>query len=351
MKILIVKTSALGDVIQCFPSLDFLHNLLPDAEIDWIVEKPFAELLKAHPYVHHVYEVETKKWKHSPLRAQNWKAAYSTFKMLREKTYDLAIDFQGNLKSGLLIGSTKSRVKVGYSRATAPEWPNTLFISQRVEVDRSLPIAEQYLTLASASFPDRAAKGSASVKLRVTEDENAWIDRQLCRGSKMMICPGSNWENKKLATETWQAFLKKVVKEHGPNFYFVWGSPEEKREVEALKQAVSGVILPRMTLPVWQQMMDRMDVVLSVDSSALHLAATTKTRTYSFFGPSSPQVYKPEGEQHGFFQGSCPYGQSFTKRCPRLRSCSSGACLKSAFADVLYDEFSRWLRRVMNEAR
>ncbi|WP_420420936.1 lipopolysaccharide heptosyltransferase I [Simkania sp.] len=342
MKILIVKTSALGDVIQCFPALDFLKSLLPDAEIDWVVEKPFAELLKAHPYVHHVYEVETKKWKHSPLRVQHWKAAYSAFKKLREKPYDLAIDFQGNLKSGLMIGSTKSREKVGYSRATAPEWPNSFFISRKVEVDRSMPIAKQYLTLAAASFPDRPVMGSSYVKLRVTEDEHEWIEEQLCHGKKMMICPGSNWENKKLSRETWEAFLQKIAKEYDPTFYFVWGTPVEKREVEDLKRVVPGVVLPRMSLPVWQQMMDCMEVVLSVDSSALHLAATTKARTYSFFGPSSPQVYKPEGKQHGYFQGSCPYGQSFTKRCPKLRSCSSGACLKSAFADDMYDAFSKW---------
>jgi len=344
MKILIVKTSALGDVIQCFPALDFLHGLFPDAQIDWVVEKPFAELLERHPYVHHVYAVETKKWKRAPLHAQNWKAAYGVLKRMRAESYDLAFDFQGNLKSGVLIGSAKSRVKVGYARGSAPEWPNCLFTSKRVEIDRSLPIAKQYLKLAAATFPKYAPKGSPRIQLQVPKTEREWVKSQLRPGPRLMICPGSNWENKKLALETWQDFLKKVGEQMAPTFYFVWGNEKEKREVETLQDAVPGVVLPRMSLPVWQQMMGHMDVVLSVDSSALHLAATTKTRTYSFFGPSSPEVYKPEGERHGFFQGSCPYGLSFTKRCPKLRSCSSGACLKSAFADVLFDEFLAWFK-------
>jgi len=345
MKILIIKTSALGDVIQCFPALDYLHRLFPDADIDWVVEKPFAELLKAHPLIHYVHEVETKKWKQTPLQSRSWKEAYEAFKRLREYAYDLAIDFQGNLKSGLLIGSAKSREKVGFSRKTAPEWPNTFFTSKRVDIDLSKPIISQYLALAAASFPDEPIKGSSQVNLKISAEEKEWVKSQLKKGPRMMICVGSNWENKRLSLETWQVFLEKVKEKFSPIFYLVWGSEKEREEVETLKKKFPkvAVTLPWMSLPVWQQMMAQMDVVLSVDSSALHLAATTTTRTYSFFGPSSPEVYKPVGNHHGFFRGSCPYGQSFTKRCTKLRSCESGACLKNALPNALFDHFSHWM--------
>ena len=87
-------------------------------------------------------------------------------------------------------------------------------------------------------------------------------------------------------------------------------------------------LLPKMTLPVWQRLMCEMDLICTVDSSALHLAATTNTPTYSFFGPSSSSIYKPVGDSHNSIQGPCPYGKTFAKRCPALRSCKTGACLK-----------------------
>lgn len=344
MKILIVKTSALGDVIQCFPVLDFLHRLFPSAAIDWVVEKPFSELLKAHPLIHRVYEVETKKWKRAPLAIQSWKEAYRAFKDLRETPYDLAFDLQGNLKSGLFIGAAKGREKVGLSRACAPEWPNTFFTTKRFDVDRKASITSQYLSLAAAPFPNQKPEGRGLVRLNISEEEEKWIDEQLsgAKGPRLMVCMGSNWENKKLSLATWEAFLKKVEEILSPTLFFVWGDEKEREEAEQLARGRR--LLPRMGLPVWQRMMGQMDVVLSVDSGALHLASTTGVRTYSFFGPSSPRVYKPPGEKHGSFQGACPYGISFTKRCPKLRTCSSGACVKSVFSDVLIKNFFDWYK-------
>jgi heptosyltransferase I len=73
-----------------------------------------------------------------------------------------------------------------------------------------------------------------------------------------------------------------------------------------------------------------MDRVIAVDSAALALCGTTSTPSFSFFGPTQASIYKPLGVQHHHFQGTCPYAMSFSARCPRLRSCKTGACLKQA---------------------
>jgi len=160
---------------------------------------------------------------------------------------------------------------------------------------------------------------------------------------KVMICLGSNWKNKRLKEETAIAFLQKVDRELTPTFFFVYGNEREKAEsAELASYFPTAQLLEKMSLPLWQNVMGAMDLVISVDSAALHLCGTTVTPSFSIFGPSSSLCYKPSGEQHTAFQGRCPYGQQFDKRCKLLRTCETGACIREVSADELFESFQRF---------
>ncbi|SCA63497.1 hypothetical protein SCG7086_AS_00250 [Chlamydiales bacterium SCGC AG-110-P3] len=100
-------------------------------------------------------------------------------------------------------------------------------------------------------------------------------------------------------------------------------------------------ILPRLSLPVLQAVMNRVRLVIAMDSLPLHLAGTTSTPTFSVFGASSMQKYKPLGGIHHGLQGECPYNVSFEKRCARLRSCKTGACIRSLTGKQVMDALTR----------
>ena len=97
-KFLIVKTSSLGDIVHTYPVVSYLREKFPDAQIDWIVEKPFSKLVSAHPHIHRTIEVQTKKWRRSLFS----KETLQEFRAFKHKlsTYDLILDLQGNMKSG-----------------------------------------------------------------------------------------------------------------------------------------------------------------------------------------------------------------------------------------------------------
>jgi heptosyltransferase-1 len=117
-----------------------------------------------------------------------------------------------------------------------------------------------------------------------------------------------------------------------------------------LQQRLPGAqILDRLPLPVLQNFMAAVDLVIAMDSLPLHLAATTSTATYGFFGPSLGLKYQPQGPQHHAFQGCCPYGQIFAKRCPALRTCPTGACLREANGEQLFKQFAAAYRRALIE--
>jgi len=159
-----------------------------------------------------------------------------------------------------------------------------------------------------------------------------------------MVCPGSKWQNKQTSSDTMKAFLLKIAKEFDSSFLLMWGSFQEKEYCQVLQAALPGrsLLIDKLPLPVWQNLMGQVDLLIAVDSSALHLSATTKTPSFSLFGPTSPTVFKPLGKSHFALQGPCPYKQAFIKQCPRLRTCPTGACIKNISADEMFEAFQGW---------
>lgn len=312
MKILIVKTSSLGDIIQCFPVLHYLHQIHPNVEIDWIVEEPFAPIVQVHPLVKRVI---VKK--------------FSSYHDLRKTHYQYVFDLQGNCKSGLITFLAKANKKIGFSFSSAREWPNILATCTRFSVRKDINIRLQYLSVFEQFFQKKAVNLLESYSLK-------------SKLKQVMVAPGSKWSNKQLKKETLQAFLTSLEKKYDMCFLFVWGSKEEKEFCEEIKLTNKTILPSRLPIPEWQALMSEMDLVIAVDSSALHLCGTTKTPSFSVFGPTSAAVFKPLGDPHYAIQGKCPYGRVFLKQCPILRTCPTGACIKDISSDELLEQFSSW---------
>ncbi|NRA91035.1 MAG: lipopolysaccharide heptosyltransferase I [Simkaniaceae bacterium] len=329
MKILLVKTSSLGDVIQTLPVVSFLNRVYPNAEIDFVVEKSFQDILKAHSGIHQVIPVEIRKWRKRLFHFRKELKAAIAF--LRGQTYDLVFDLQGNIKSGCITKCVRANEKVGTTFRSAPEWPNAFALTHRYFLNKADPITSQYLSLVQKHLKSEISQVEMVQNLTISSEEKKWIESTLQEKKRIMVCPGSNWENKKLSLPTWIELLKTAANGQETFFYFVWGSEKEEQEALSLHSQFrkTSMVLPKMSLPLWQNFMKEMDLIFTVDSSALHLAATTNVSTRSIFGPSSAAVYKPHLKNHVSFQGKCPYGKMFTKRCPSLRSCKTGACLKN----------------------
>lgn len=349
MKILIVKMSSLGDLIHAFPLLQFLKQTIPFVEIDWVVERPFAELVRAHPFVSNVLTVETKKWRAHLAAKATWQEMRDFRKELRKNTYDMVLDLQGNCKSACVTASAKSPLKIGFGYATVPEWPNLLATHKRYNPPPGANIREDYLYLAQSAFEDFTPVHEKGIQLKIGQKEQGQLNPILekldkVEGLKIMVCPGSNWANKQLSPETLRAFLQHLSKKRMVHFLFLWGHKAEKDVAEQLALSFTNhsTLVDKISLPALQNLMGFVDLVVAMDSLPLHLAETTATPTYSIFGPSAAHKYKPVGEHHEAFQGGCPYGQKFIKRCDKLRTCKTGACMKTLGGQELFDHFEQW---------
>lgn len=347
-KFLIVKTSSLGDIIQTFPSLGYLRSKFPEAQIDWVAEKSFAELVLSHPGVNQVYTLDSKLWRKGFFSMNHWKEILQFRKELQGTAYDAVFDLQGNVKSGIITTLARSQSKVGFGWKTVHEKPNILFTNKRYDPPQGVNIREDYLRVVKGYFGDAASFSDPQVLLRLTPPQEKQVEQiiskpELALGPKVMVCPGSAWPNKQLTKEALVDFLIRLQNHLACSFVFVWGSQAELQLAQELQTKFSpqSILLDRLPLPALQNLMNEMDLVVAMDSLPLHLAGTTRAATFSVFGASLASKFKPEGKRHLSVQGTCPYSRSFEKRCPVIRTCPTGACIRSLTGLTVFESFQK----------
>ncbi len=332
-RILIVKTSSLGDIIQAFIILGYLKSLYPNVLIDWAVEASFAPIVSAHPLVFQTIALHIKEKK------DLWKGV----KLLRKEKYDLIFDLQANCKSGVITWLARGKTKVGYGLQSVREWPNIFATNRRFNVSKEQNIRLFYLGLIEKCFGSPPAPVIDGVRFVIEEGEREKVQKIVEKAPnfpKIMVCPGSKWVNKQLEIKTLTAFLQKIETFYSASFFLIWGDEVEKQQcLEVSASLQRGFVIEKLLLPTWQNLMNEMDLIIAIDSSALHLSATTLTPSFSIFGPTSSHIFKPTGERHVAFQGTCPYGRVFIKQCPILRSCPTGACIRDLKAEELFQAF------------
>ena len=341
MKFLIVKTSAIGDIIHSFPAVEYLKSRFPEAKIDWAVENSYKDLVAAHPLISQVFPISTQVWRKKLHHRLTWKAIGDFRKEIRQQKYDILFDLQGNTKSAVVTALADAYEKVGFGFHSVAERLNLVVTTHKYDIPQDLNIQETYLKLVQTHFKDLKVFQSRGVALRLTEAEETLLNQMVDKkGPRYLVAFGSNWSNKQLSEGDLKNFLEIVDREDHPYFYFIWGTEAEKQQAVRLQAHFEkSVVVERLSLPLLQGVMRKMDLVISMDSMALYLCG--ETPSFSVFGPSLAAVFNPSGRQHTYFQGSCPYGKVFSRRCPFLRSCSTGACLKNVTPEQLFARYQQ----------
>jgi heptosyltransferase I len=348
--ILLVKTSSLGDVIQTFPALQYLRARFPQVTIDWVVEKQGVSLLSACSLISNVIAIDTKAWR-SSLSA--CKGLLGVITHLRSKNYDLLFDLQGNTKSACVTFLAKAKEKIGFDSNHIQERINLLATTRKIPLAKKLNAQMKYLQLVQHYFNDNAIFIPKPVFMKLTLSEKNRLEallshKHLNKPVRFMVAAYSRWPNKEMQMETLCSLLTHISTQCNACFVFVYHTAIEKQQANCMVQRFQSQSLSvgDLSVPLWQNLMGKMDGVISVDSAALHLCATTNTPSFSIFGPSLADSYRPMGSQHFSVQGSCPYKLQFESRCPFLRKCATGSCLKSLDTSHLIRACSDWLATI-----
>ena len=340
MKVLIVKISALGDVVHALPVLTYLKSVDPAVEIDWLVEKSFAPLLEGHPLIRRVHALEMKA-----LRRQGWTKAVSgvlaVIKELRREKYDLVLDLQGNSKSGLFTLLSGAPLRVGFDRDGAREWPNLLASNRRVSltaVDHH--VGARALALARAGLPggpETLWAGPLPVDpAALARVETLLAEQGLTAGPLVVLHYGTTWKTKLWPLDSWKQLAAALV-EKGLRPILTWGNDEEHAAARAIF-AASGeraVIWPRGSLKELVALLSRVDLVVGADTGPVHIAAAVDTPTVSIYRVTDAKRNGPRGERHIRLQVDLPCSPCLKKACERDSECGGRITVEQVLVAVL----------------
>jgi heptosyltransferase-1 len=339
MKVLIVKVSALGDVVHALPVLAWIRSADPGVDIDWLVEESFAPLLEVHPLVRRVHRLGLKAW-----RRDGWRTAvegvWSLGRTLRAEKYDLVLDLQGNCKSGfftLLAGAPR---RVGFARDGVREWPNLLTTNQRVPLAPSQHhVSERSLALAKAAFPF-GSESPLSGPLTVDDSAAAAVQHRLevlglDRGKLVVLHYGTTWTTKLWPLTSWKELTAALCRK-GLRPVLTWGNEAEREAAAALDAACDGraTIWPRGSLCELVALLARADLVVGADTGPVHIAAAVGTPTVSLYRVTDAQRNGPRGERHLLLQSPLPCSPCLRKICPRDRECGESITVNEVLGAV-----------------
>jgi len=264
-RILIVKTSSLGDVVHNLPVASDIRRHFPDAGIDWVVEEPYAPLVGLHSAVRRVIPVALRRWRRRPLGRSTWREIGEFRRLLRTVRYDAIVDTQGLLKSALIARAAKGRHH-GFDAGTAREPLAARFY----DVTHHVPLSQH-------AVPRNRALGAAALGYRVEEpiDYGIAISGSLTQPAQpyAVLLHGSSRRDKLWAEAAWIE-LGRALAAQGLACVLPWGSDEERKRSERIAQDLSRAEVPPL------QPLDRLAVLLGkaaavvgVDTGLTHLAA------------------------------------------------------------------------------
>lgn len=284
MRILLVRTSALGDVVHALPVLTALRRDFPNAQLAWVVEEAFAPLLVGHPALDRVIPVRTRAWRKKPLSFRTVHEVRRLVGALRSFRPDVAIDLMGNHKAGVLARLSGAPHRVGFAAKDRRERSSRVWINEPVSVgghavSRGLALAGH--VGASIDRVDFGGDVLPSGPLHCPESD---------RSPFAVIVPGAGWENKRYPTEKWARVGDQLRERLDLSILVVTGPGEERLGEQIVANATGSchhVHVP--ALPPLVTLLRQAALVLGGDTGPIHLAQALGRPTLAVMGPTDPQ--------------------------------------------------------------
>lgn len=340
MRILVVRLSALGDLVHTLPAVAALRRGLPDAEIDWVVDERFRELLDLVPVINNTYTLSR-----SGVRA--WSGLWRTAKLLRRRQYDIAIDAQGLLKSAMVARLSGARRVIGFDDADLREPAAQWLYSESVGVSDATHVVEKNLALIEPlvgqpdtwEFPidtrSSEALMSTLAELRLDDGDDF-----------ALLHPGTAWPSKCWDPVRYGALAKRLRADHQLKSAVIWG-PGDQSRARAVVTASDGAATLTSATGIGDMVAHARAaaVVIAGDTGPLHVAAAVGTPVVGIYGPSDPERNGPWSDLDQVVSAgdSCRcrldrQGQGtrgvVVRRCSQPRPCLDGISVEELFQSV-----------------
>ena len=293
MRVLIVRTSALGDVIHALPVLTALRRNLPEAKIGWVVEEGMAPVLAGHPDLDELLVVRLRRWR--KVSRQGVGELGGFLGTLRRFKPDVALDLMGNHKAGVLSRLSGAGRRIGAARPHRREPSSALWINRPV-VPRGTHAVDRMLSLLDGlDLPAEPADFGPGKLFR--EEPPAVRDLLAAHPEPFaLLHPGAGWANKRYPPGWWGKAARQLQGKAGVATWVATARGEEglAAEVEAASGGAARVV-PALDLPTLAALIRRARLMLGGDTGPIHLAQALGTPVVMVMGPTDPERHGPYG--------------------------------------------------------
>ena len=350
MKILLIRLSAIGDVVRTLPAFTCLRRGLPDARIEWAVEEASTGVLRDQPGLDRVLVFPRRQLARTLFAPDELPAAGRALAAflhdLRESRYDLVIDFQGTFKTGLLSRLTQAPRRVGLGRGHAREMSNIFYTEtarlprkRMNRVDRSLALVAHLgvsIDDPVSDIPERADDAA------YVESFLAGLSARAAAGPPAVIFPGTSRAQayKRYPAAHFARAADRIAERSGAPVVVAWGPGEEELAEDVISSMRTPASLaPALTLGQLTSLIRRCRVFVSSDTGPMHIAWTVGAPVVAVLGPTDPVLNHPGGTL-----GEVAYKKIWCSPC-RNRGCSSRSCLEELPPETVAEAALTVIRR------
>lgn len=283
LKVLLVKTSSLGDVVHNLPVASDIRSRFPDARIDWVVEEAYAPLVRLHAAVDRVIPVAIRRWRKRLLDRPSWVEIGAVRRLFRAERYDAIIDTQGLIKSALIARVAKG-CSHGLSAKSAREALASRFYNVTHHVGRGQHAVVRNRALAAAAMGYRV-EGPARYGVA------AGSARSPLGGRYGVLLHGSSRTEKLWPEDRWVA-IGRELESRGMQCAVLWGDQEEHARSLRIASALAGAWVPSapMTLETVSALLAKASAVVGVDTGLVHLAAALGVPVAAIYCATDPSL-------------------------------------------------------------
>ena len=304
LKIAIVKLSSLGDVIHALPVAHALRRSRSGIHLTWIVEAREYALLAGHPDLDSVVPVDTRLWRRLIWRPAGARQVVGKVRRLRRRVrsarFDVAIDLQGLMKSGLLTAYTGAPIRIGFSADRCRERLNCLFTNRRVRPPASaVHVVDQYLSLlAPLGVTPGPVEFHVPLQPAAERRMEDFLGEQGVKSQDCLIAinPGAGRADKQWPVAHFRALADRLAQEPNARILLLWG-PDEVHMARQIRDGLQAraILAPPTALHELGALLRRAALMVANDTGPLHLAAALGTPSLGLYGPTRAERNGPYG--------------------------------------------------------
>lgn len=289
MRILIVKLGAIGDVVHTLPVLPAIRKRHPEAVVSWVIEKRSAEILRGNPMIDNLIEVDTRSLRGKSLIEKGLIDGSKQLRNLRQFDFDIAIDFQGLLKSALIAKLSGAKRRWGFSRSNLREPASRVFYTDVVKIGGQSHVIRQNLALVSGALDIDLDACEIEFPISTTEADRMEADAIVgqTRANFAILNPAGGWVTKLWPAERFGRLADLLWEELGISSIVATGPKESGLAAEVLANSRSGnttYVTP--SLKGFYELAKRARVYVGGDTGPTHLAIAARAPVVGIFGPT-----------------------------------------------------------------